>query len=72
MGTETYAKNGQVSKKAHWTNAKQGKEMYKSNRLEPNPSLGGAPEAFERKYEREYRKTSLPHKYPEEPGEGMD
>ena len=58
MGTETYVKNGQVSKKDHVAKG-QGKEYYK-RMYEPCPSLNGAPEAFERKYEKNYRKVSLP------------
>lgn len=64
MGTETYAKNGQVSKMSHATK-KCGQEIYKGM-YEPNPSIAGAPDAFERKYMNEYRKESLP-----EQGEDM-
>lgn len=59
MGTETYAKNGQVSKKDH-RGKNGGKEVYKENRFEPCEPLAGGPDAFERKYNNKYRKTSLP------------
>lgn len=53
-----YDKDGQTSMKDH--NAKgQSKEYYK-RMYDPCPSLGGAPDAFERAYNNKYRKTSLP------------
>jgi hypothetical protein len=58
MGTETFNKNGQVSKKKHVAKG-QGKEHYKTM-YEPCPTLGGGPDYFERKYNNKYRKTSLP------------
>lgn len=65
MATETYAKNGQVSKKNHIAKG-QGSEHYLRRLGDKPPSLGGGPDTFERKYENEYRKTSLPHNYPED------
>lgn len=59
MGTETFAKNGQVSVKPHST-TKMGEEHYKRSMNEMCPPLGGGPEGFERKYSNEYRKEALP------------
>ena len=55
MGTETYAKNGQVSKKKHVA-PKHGKEYYMGSMYEPAPSLGGAPSFYDRKYGKTYKK----------------
>ncbi len=60
MGTETYAKNGQVSKKDHGGKGQQSKEHYHGSKYEPNPTMGGGPDGYDRSMDSNYRKKSLP------------
>jgi len=64
MGTETYMKNGQVSKKKHVAKG-QGTEHYQ-RMYDSNPSMNGAPEGYMRRYENSYRKMSLPSHHMDE------
>jgi hypothetical protein len=54
-----YKKDGQVSQKEHGGKGQKSNEYYKRDMYEPCTSLGGAPDAFERKYNNDYRKKSL-------------
>jgi hypothetical protein len=58
MGTETFNKNGQVSKKPHSSKKNRGKEQY-LDRFQ-KPMFDESPDGFERKWSKDYRKTSLP------------
>jgi hypothetical protein len=57
MGTETFSKAGQVSKKKH-SAKKNGKEHYMGQFEEP-PTFGDGPDYFDRKYMKKYKKKSL-------------
>lgn len=60
MGTETYEKDGQTSKKEHGGKGQQSKEHYKRHMFEAWPAVSGAPDGFERKFTNDYRKSTLP------------
>jgi hypothetical protein len=57
MGTESFPKKGQVSKKKHVAKG-QGKEYYQ-NKYDPAPTLGGGPDGIDRRFFRKYRKQAL-------------
>jgi hypothetical protein len=57
MGTESYQKRGQVSKKKHVAKG-QGREWY-LGRFDERPSLGGASDQFERRWSKNYHKQSV-------------
>lgn len=69
MGTCVYPKKGQVSKKGHVAK-KQGKEYYQDSMYDRAPTLGGGPDSFDRRYQKQYRKTSLPKLEKEDVGFG--
>ena len=60
MGVEVFNKDGQTSKKDHGGKGQKSMEYYK-RMYDPCPALGGGPEAFDRKYDNNYRKTALPN-----------
>ena len=60
MATETYAKNGQVSKKDHGGRGKPSKEWYSQGKFDPTPAMGDGPDSYERSMSSTYRKNSLP------------
>jgi len=58
MGTQTYEKNGAVSKKDHATKD-AGKEAYLESRMQRPDAMCGGPDPYERKWSNNYRKTAL-------------
>lgn len=63
-GKRKYAKGGQegmVSSKHKSGMGQKSKEDYINHLNEPWQSVNGAPDAFERRYYNNYRKTSLPN-----------
>ena len=57
MGTESFVKNGQVSRKDH-AGRNKGREVLKQM-YDPCESVNGAPDYFDRKYMKKYKKQSL-------------
>lgn len=61
-GKRSYGKAANaVSKKHKGGKGQECKEDYIDNLNEPWQSVSGAPDAFERRYYNNYRKTSLPN-----------